>query len=233
MLSAGIRAICFDLDNTLWDVWPTIVRAEHATYAFLAERYPRITQRYSIEALRAERERIARQHQQKQHDFTFIRIATLRACAASVGYSDSDSEAVGEQAFEVFIRERNTVDLYRDAIPTLTHLHTRFRLFSLTNGNADLGVIGLSRFFEGSYAAREVGALKPDAAMFRHVLEQNNLIASEVLHVGDDPVADVQGARAIGMHAVWLNRGSDLWMTEHGAVPVTIARLDELVSLLQ
>ena len=28
----GIRAIIFDLDNTLWDVWPVIVRAEHAMH---------------------------------------------------------------------------------------------------------------------------------------------------------------------------------------------------------
>lgn len=37
-----IRAVCFDLDNTLWDVWPVIRRAEQAMYDLLALRYPQI-----------------------------------------------------------------------------------------------------------------------------------------------------------------------------------------------
>jgi 2-haloalkanoic acid dehalogenase type II len=224
----AIRAICFDLDNTLWDVWPTIMRAEQATYDFLSEHYPRITQRYSIDALRTERERIAREHTQRSHDFTFIRIATVQACAESVGYR----EPVGEEAFAVFFRERNNVSLYRDALPVLEQLHSRYRLFSLTNGNADLRAIGLARFFEGSYAARDVGVLKPDAVIFNHVLTQAGLAAHEVMHVGDDPVADVHGARAVGMKPVWLNRDGSLWSPAHGALPTTIAALDELIAHL-
>jgi 2-haloalkanoic acid dehalogenase type II len=223
-----IRAICFDLDNTLWDVWPTIMRAEQATYQFLTDRYPRIAHRYSIEGLRAERERVAREHPHRGHDFTFIRIATLQACAESVGYT----EPVGEEAFQVFFRERNNVSFYRDALPMLEQLHTRYRLFSLTNGNADLHAIGIARFFEGRYAARDVGALKPDAAIFRHMLESAGLAAEEVAHVGDDPVADVQGARAVGMRPVWLNRDGSLWAQSHGAQPVTISTLDELPNWL-
>jgi 2-haloalkanoic acid dehalogenase type II len=219
-----IRAICFDLDNTLWDVWPTIMRAEQATYAFLTERYPRIAHRYSIEGLRAERERIAAQHAHRSHDFTFIRIATLQACAESVGYS----EPVGDEAFEVFFRERNNVSFYRDALPVLEQLHGRYRLFSLTNGNADLRAIGIDRFFEGSFAARDVGVLKPDAAIFNRVLEAAGLAAHEVAHVGDDPVADVYGAHAVGMRAVWLNRDGALWQHTHGAPPLTISALDDL-----
>lgn len=223
----AIRAICFDLDNTLWDVWPTIIRAEQAVYAFLTERYPRVTQRYSVDALRAERERFAREQPQLSHDFTRLRIASLQACAADVGYS----EPVGEQAFDVFYRERNIVTLYRDALPALNTLKRRFRLFSLTNGNADLNAIGLADQFEASYAAREVGALKPDPAMFRYVLRTTGLRPHEVAHVGDDPIADVHGARAVGMHAVWVNRTGERWLQEHGAEPASIARLDELAVL--
>ena len=226
---SSIRAICFDLDNTLWDVWPSILRAEQAMYAFLQERYPRIALRYSMEALRAERERMAREQPERSHDFTYMRIATLQACAASVGYV----EPVGEQAFDVFYRERNIVTLYRDAVPALERLKRRYRLFSLTNGNADLSAIGLADFFEASYAARDVGALKPDPAMFRRVLDQTGLSAGQVAHVGDDPHADVHGARAVGMHPVWVNRTDMAWSGEHGVEPLTVRRLDELVALVE
>ena len=48
---SAVRAICFDLDNTLWDVWPVIVRAEQAMYDFLALRYPRVTAAMTVEMI--------------------------------------------------------------------------------------------------------------------------------------------------------------------------------------
>src|SRR5687768_3620520 len=90
-----ISAICFDLDNTLWDVWPVIVRAEQEMYAFLQARYPRIAARYSVEALRAERERIVVDEPHMHHDFTYLRKASLKRCADAVGYC----EPVAEEAF--------------------------------------------------------------------------------------------------------------------------------------
>lgn len=42
-----IRAICFDLDNTLWDVEPVLARAERILTDWLEARYPKIPQRFS------------------------------------------------------------------------------------------------------------------------------------------------------------------------------------------
>ncbi len=223
-----IRAICFDLDNTLWDVWPAILRAEQEAYAFLVERYPRITARYSLDALRVERERVVQDEPQMRHDFTYLRKASVHRCAQAVGYA----QPVAEEAFAVFYRARNSVVPYKEVPEVLTALRRRYRLFTLTNGNADLSAIGLDHHFEARFAARDVGALKPDTAAFNHVLQKSALNAEQILFVGDDPIADVQGARAIGMQPVWVNRTGALWSQEHGSQPQTIARLDELEPLL-
>ena len=223
-----VTAIIFDLDNTLWDVWPVIVRAEQEMYAFLAERYPRLTAKFSVDGLRTERERVAQDEPKMGHDFTYLRKASLKRCALSVGYA----ETVAEEAFDVFYRARNTVTLYRDVLPALKELHGRYRLFSLTNGNADLKAIGLGHLFDASFAARDVGVLKPNPAVFRHVLAHMQLDPVQVLHIGDDPIADVQGARNVGMHSVWMNREGARWDATLGTHPVTLAKLDELVSLL-
>jgi len=103
----------------------------------------------------------------------------------------------------------------------------------LTNGNANLGLIGLQHFFEHRFAAREVGALKPDPRAFRHVLDNARLDPSQVVFVGDDPVADVQGARNVGMQCVWMNRNGALWSSDLGAPPLQIGRLTELLPLLE
>lgn len=205
--SAPIRAICFDLDGTFWDVWPIIRRAEQAMYDFLSERYPRVVAETTIEAMRAARERVALEHPQMQHDFSFLRKQSLRDHARLAGYQ----EELAEEAFEVFIRARNQVDLFDDVLPGLELLCKRYRLSTASNGNADLAKIGIAHWFERSLSAREVGALKPDPVIFRQIVAGTDLAMSEVLYVGDDPALDVVGARSAGMRTAWINRNADPW----------------------
>ena len=202
-----IRALCFDLDNTLWDVWPVIRNAEQAMYDFLAQRYPRIVASLTVEALREAREQTAARYPQMKHDFTFLRKQTLREHAEEFGYA----ECMVEEAFDVFIQARNRVELYEDVLPALETLKNRYRLFTASNGNADLTQIGLAHFFERSVAAREVGALKPDPLIFQKAIEGTDLSAQEVIYVGDDPLLDVVGSRSAGMHPVWMDRVGEPW----------------------
>ncbi len=53
--------------------------------------------------------------------------------------------------------------------------------------------------------------------------------AAEVLHVGDDPLADVVGARQAGMQAAWLNRGSRAWPVALAPPARTISTLAEIL----
>jgi putative hydrolase of the HAD superfamily len=223
----NIRAICFDLDNTLWDVWPVIMRAEQAMYDFLAERYPRTVANVTIEALREARNSVVAEHPQMAHDFTFLRRQALTNLAAKHGYPD----ALVDEAFQVFIDARNDVALYDEVMPALQTLHSRYRLFTASNGNADLDKIGIAHLFERTIAARHVGALKPDPLVFQKVIEGTDLSLDEVLYVGDDPIMDVVGSRAAGMHPVWINRDGAQWPSELEPASFVITTLNELVDL--
>lgn len=230
MLQAPIRAICFDLDNTLWDVWPVILRAEQLMYEFLAERYPKIVAALTVEAMRQAREETAARYPQMKHDFTFLRKQTLREHAEEFGYA----EEMVEEAFEVFIRARNEVDLYDDVLPGLERLRRRYRLFTASNGNADLTQIGLHHFFERTVAAREIGALKPDPLIFRKAIEGTDLAMHEVLYVGDDPELDVVGARAAGMQSAWIDRAGNVsWPTHLEPPALTVRTVLELSMRLE
>jgi FMN hydrolase / 5-amino-6-(5-phospho-D-ribitylamino)uracil phosphatase len=223
-----VRAICFDLDNTLWDVWPVIMRAEQKMYDFLAQRYPRVVASMTLEMMRTAREQTAAAHPQMRHDFTFLRKQTLREHAREFGYA----EAMVEEAFDAFIKARNEVDLYPDVLPALDRLAARYRLFTASNGNADLGKIGIAHFFERTVAARHVGALKPDPAIFHKVIEGTDLQAHEVVYVGDDPLLDVEGARGAGMQAIWIDRQGGEWPPQIAPASYTVRSLTELVELL-
>lgn len=223
-----VRAICFDLDNTLWDVWPVIIRAEQRMYDFLAQRYPRVVASVTLEMMRSAREQTAAAYPQMAHDFTFLRKQTLRDHAREFGYA----EAMAEEAFDAFIQARNEVDLYDDVLPALEQLRGRYRLFTASNGNADLAKIGLAHFFERTVAARHVGALKPDPAIFHKVIEGTDLQAPEVVYVGDDPHLDVEGARGAGMQAIWIDRQGVQWPAEIAPPAHAIRSLADLVRLL-
>ncbi|GAB7037004.1 MULTISPECIES: HAD family hydrolase [Catenuloplanes] len=54
--------------------------------------------------------------------------------------------------------------------------------------------------------SEEVGAYKPDRAMFAAGLAALGLTADQVWHVGDSPATDVAGAVAAGIPVAWVNR---------------------------
>jgi len=222
------RAVILDLDDTLWEVGPVILRAEHAMLEFLGARYPRVLERHTLESMRDARARMGLAHPAMRHDFTWLRLESLRDLAREAGYPPS----MAEEAFEVFYRARNEVTLYEDAQPALERLRTRFRLFAISNGNADLAAIGIGHFFEQALAAREAGMLKPDPRIFTLLLERAALLPREVIHVGDDASADVQGARAAGITPVWLNRSGRAWPAAAGSAPVTVQSLAEFADLV-
>jgi putative hydrolase of the HAD superfamily len=223
-----VQAVILDLDDTLWEVGPVIVRAEHVMLDFLAERYPRVLELHTLDSMRDVRARMALEHPAMRHDFTWLRLESLRRHAREAGYPES----MAEEVFAVFYRARNEVTLYDDVLPALERLHGRFRLFAISNGNADLAAIGLARFFEHAVAARDAGVLKPDPRIFALLLQRAGVIAERALHAGDDVLADVEGARRAGITPVWVNRDGADWPAAASPQPLTVRSLAELATLL-
>ncbi|MGA7538551.1 MAG: HAD family hydrolase [Steroidobacteraceae bacterium] len=224
----AIRAIAFDLDNTLWDVGPVILRAEQCLHGWLREHCPRITERVSIEQMRAARERLARAEPHNAHDFTYLRITALAAHARECGYE----EEVAERAFQVFFAARNQLRPYADVRPALERLSARYALASLSNGNADLQLIGLAPLFSVSLNARQIGVAKPHPRCFQHLTRDLRLDPCEVLYVGDDPCLDVEAARAAGLRTAWMNRGEARWAPNLEPADVDVTDCLQLAELL-
>jgi len=55
-----IKAILFDLDDTLWEIQPVLVRAEALLYQWLSTHTPNIAAVHTIESLREHRMTLAR-----------------------------------------------------------------------------------------------------------------------------------------------------------------------------
>jgi len=202
-----IKALTFDLDDTLWEVWPVVEHAEQLLYEWLAGYYPRIATRFTSLELRELCDEIAADQPTIAHDRTRLRKEALQLAARRAGYSEFDVEA----AFAVFFAARNAVELFAEVRPTLKRLARRYTLASLSNGNADLRLIGLDDVFALSLNAIDVGAAKPEALMFEEACRQLQVLPEQVVHIGDDPIHDVQGGLEAGFRTVWVNRNGRDW----------------------
>jgi FMN hydrolase / 5-amino-6-(5-phospho-D-ribitylamino)uracil phosphatase len=217
--------LSFDLDDTLWPVGPVIAAAETTLLSWLRARYPQTVSGHSVESMRALRAAVAERFPEHGHDLTFLRHRALKDLFGAAGYAES----LADEALEVFFDARNRVEFYEDARPSLIRLRSRYRLFALSNGNADLERCGIADLFAGHVTARAAGAAKPDARIFERLLKLSGVEASQILHIGDDPLADVVGATQSGMQAVWLNRDARPWPTQFARPARTITSLAEIM----
>ena len=138
-------------------------RGGAALLDWLQERYPRAAHGHSVESMRAlrARDRRAVSRAQPRPDVP----APPRARRA-IRRAPATPSRCAEEALEVFLAARNRVEFYDDVRPALERLRARYRLFAVSNGNADLQRCGIGDLFDGHVTAIAAGAAKPDARIF-------------------------------------------------------------------
>ena len=121
-------------------------------------------------------------------------------------------ELIGETA-RLFRRASTThLRLYAGAEELLSALRRQGKLILLSNAQSlftrpELEELGLSACFDGIYISSEAGCKKPDPRFFRLALEREGLDPRRCLMIGNDPLCDGAGARAVGMDA-WVIRSA-------------------------
>lgn len=101
--------------------------------------------------------------------------------------------------------------LFPDALQTILTLQARgYRTALISNWDDRLPELltglELEPLLDPIVISYRVGAEKPHARIFETALEEAGVQPSEALMVGDDYQADVDGARALGMGAVFVRR---------------------------
>ncbi len=224
------RVISLDLDDTLWPVAPVIAAAEEVLLSWLRTHHPRAALGHDLITMRELRAAVAERFPDQRHDLSFLRRHSLLELFAAAGYAtDATVPIPVEEAMEVFYAARNRVEFYADVRPALARLRASYRLFAVSNGNADLQRCGIADLFDGHVTASAAGAAKPDPRIFAHLLQMAKVEPIEVLHIGDDPLADVIGATRAGMQAVWLNREARRWPSEFAPPARTVSTLAEIL----
>jgi putative hydrolase of the HAD superfamily len=121
---------------------------------------------------------------------------------------------------------------FTDVAPALSRLRERgLRLVVASNWDCSLprwlAAAGLLELVDGVVSSGVAGAAKPDAAVFLRALELAGAEPGRTVHVGDSLRNDVEGARALGIRAILVDRA--------GSAPPgveAVASLAELPSLV-
>ncbi len=227
-MSQTIKVLSFDLDDTLWPCFPTILRAEELLYKWLSANVSVIASSYDVYQLREKRLSLINSYPELAHDLTQLRIKSFEQLAVEFGLTDDWIKP----AFDIFYAARQQVTLFDDVEPVLDELKKDFRLVSLTNGNADTIKTGVDHWFDFALNAASVGKLKSEPDIYWQVQKMANVNAQQMVHIGDDPINDVSGAKSAGVYAIWLNREQKQWTLETCEPDAVISSLHELPTLL-
>lgn len=125
-------------------------------------------------------------------------------------------------------------NLFPHAIEILSYLHKKYHLHLISNGfkestETKISTTGLRDYFKTIVISEVIGINKPDKAIFEYAINGAGALKTESLMIGDSLEADVRGAMAFGMDAIYFNPGSK---EKPADVERQIIHLNELMEIL-
>ena len=154
----------------------------------------------------------------------------IRNVLLSLGYRSPRLDLIIEEAFNEGLAARRVV-WYSDAISTLMILRKRgYKLGLITNTHwrlLDETKEEFRKYFSVITLSYECGYAKPHPSIFLATLKMLGISADTCLHVGDEPIADVQGAKKVGMKTAFIKRGK-----RKANADIQIVKLSELTEFL-
>lgn len=208
-----IKAVLFDLDNTLLDRTRTFrAFAEQ----FIGEYFPAATE-----------------EEQRTMLWSIIK-------KDEDGYKDKGElfhELIQELAWVRKPAHKELMDYYKeryvanavlmeDAIELLAYCRSKYKLALITNGRTKIQYgkidqLSLRDYFDTILVSEEVGIKKPDRRIFEQALESLMITPEEGVYIGDHPKNDMGGADRAGLHTVWV-KVNQPWPENLDVKPVKI-----------
>jgi HAD superfamily hydrolase (TIGR01549 family) len=199
-----LQAVLFDVDFTLCRPGPELS----------PDRYVRIAARHGVEldSARYDAAREAavgnlKRHPELLHDDTIWHAFTEEIFVGMGGPAELASECATEIEQSWAVSEN--FELYEDVFPVMDEL----RGYGLKLGLVSNGIRDLAEFVthhrlevDAIVDSRSHGRVKPHPTIFRAALELLGVDAAAAVMVGDSPAEDIEGARALGMTALLVDR---------------------------
>ena len=203
-----VEAVLFDLDDTLFD-HRGCAREALAAAQQLDDRL-RTMPFDALEGVHAGfLEELHRDVMLGRLPIEVARLERFRRLLTAAGGVPSDALVARLAATyrDTYMRGRRAVG---GAAALLAAVSRRARVAVVSNNLLEeqqdkLRICGLDRLIDLLVVSEEAGVSKPDPAIFRITLERLNVNAHAAVMIGDSWSADIAGARATGIRAIWFN----------------------------
>jgi putative hydrolase of the HAD superfamily len=216
-----VRAVLFDVDFTLAKPGPAL---GPEGYVSAGARYGLTLDAARFDTARDAALDVLERHPELDHDeeswFAFTERIVL-----GMGGEEPASHACAVDITRGWELHEN-FELYEDALPVLRELRDAgLKIGLLTNASRDVHAFARHHGLEvdAAVASAAHGKTKPHESIFRAVLELLEVEAADAVMVGDTVEDDIEGARALGIRAILIDR--------LGRHPEFDGRLDDLYGL--
>jgi putative hydrolase of the HAD superfamily len=216
-----VKAVLFDVDFTLFRPGPELG----------PEGYRRVGERHGL-ALDPDRYEAARasaiESLQRNHELVHdeeVWIAFTEQIVLRMGGDPTGARACAVDLVREWERHEN-FSLYEDALPVLAELRRHeIRIGLVSNGQRDLDEFAAHHLLDvdAVVGSKAHGRIKPHASIFVAALQALDVQPDETVMVGDSYEDDIEGARALGIRAILLDRD--------GLRPEAQDRIDTLLAL--
>lgn len=229
-----VKAMTFDLDDTLYDNRPVIRQVETQMVQWLHATHP-VSATRSFDWWRDIKHHLAKQDNWLPNDVTLWRFKQIEHGLSLLGYTSQQAKRAAEQAIVKVLSLRSDFTVPDETHRVMRELAQQLPLIAITNGNVDVEKIGLADYFTLVLKAGPDGYAKPHCQLFDKAQQHLGMPGQHILHVGDHLISDVMGAKQSGLQACWFNdQQVDIYHSRQARLlpDVEITALPQLLTLI-
>ena len=220
---SSVRAVFFDLDDTLCGYWDASKAAMRQ--AFREAGPAHLTPDEMVSAWAMAFREFSREVKNTEWYGTYLReggLTRTEQMRRTLGVLGIDDEAMAQRLSQYYHQFRQAnLKLFPEALGVLKALHGRYPMGLITNGPADIqreeiAVCEIGSFFEHVVIEGEMLMGKPSPEVFAKAEQLSGCKPHELLFVGNSYGHDIVPAIDAGWFTAWIRRPSDVAPSRDG-----------------
>jgi len=223
-----LKAIIFDIDNTLVDFMQFKKKTAKASAAAMKKHGWKLSEKETIRRIFAIYSKKGIEYQKTFRDLVYHQ-----------GYRGNKAERLQQAAILAYLKEKGkALKPFAGVISTLAKLKKRHRLAVLSDAPRNkawqrLIMAKLDKYFDEVGTISDTGKFKPDKLPFLRMCKKLKVKPGECLFVGDNPERDIKGAKSVGMITAFAKYGHVIGDARKGRADFVLKSPKQLLSVVK